>query len=83
VSEPVCPRAGKLFRGCRFEGRYDTPLLSRFDETFGMFTRMTTEPVPGEPTKVRIVQPEPPKKTYVRDVCVTCGRTIERQGDAA
>lgn len=82
MSEAMCPRAGKLIGGCRFQGRYDTPLPSRFDEIFGS-TWFSASPIPGDPAKVASSRPEPPKKTYVRDVCVTCGRTIERKESAA
>lgn len=82
MTEPMCPRAGKLFRGCCFEGRYDTPVASRFDELYGGLW-MTATPMPGDPTKAELARPVQPKKTYVRDICRTCGRTIERQGSAA
>lgn len=82
MSEPVCPRAGKLFRGCRFEGRYDTPMPSRFDEIFGS-TWFSAGPMPGVPAQTSLSRPEQPKKTYVRDICRTCGRTVERRGSAA
>lgn len=65
MSEAVeCPRRGKLFRGCRFEGRYDSrPGMNihhhAWDDPIGLLRNSRIS-------------------TYVRDVCVTCGRTIER-----
>ncbi len=67
----ACPRLNSWIRGCRFEPRYDEgePLDGRVN-------------VNGRPTEdvVRIIKSTKPK-TYVRDVCTTCGRTIEREGN--
>lgn len=71
MSEFDCPRAGKWIRGCRFEGRFDlsaaTPV--KIGEADVAF--------------VSAVLDRYRTRTYVRDVCTTCGRTIERQGSAA
>lgn len=73
MSEPVCQRAGKWFRGCRFEPRYDLGPGVVSD-------RAVSEAWPSDlPNLHRATKP----KTYVRDVCVNCGRTIERQESAA
>lgn len=64
----TCPRQGRTFGGCRFEARYDEePMLYDFkttDITLGAFRAF----IDGSR-----------KRTSVRDVCIRCGRTIERQ----
>lgn len=64
-----CPRFGKLIGGCRFEPRYDlgVPQYNNFR---------------GSPGRVLEAIEASRPKTYVRDVCVTCGRTIERANGA-
>ncbi len=64
MSAHDCPRVNnKWFRGCQFEARYD---LSPADlRQFGSFK--------GELDVSQFRQ-----KTYVRDICVHCGRTVER-----
>lgn len=61
-----CPRLGKLIGGCRFEPRYDcgAPDLSRFDTLSGG----------GVPTLIEALKPT----TYVHDICVTCGKIVDR-----
>lgn len=67
MSDP-CPRQGRAYGGCRFEARYDEePLLEEIKA--GHIT------VPA----LRSFLDNTVKKTYVRDVCTRCGRTIERQ----
>jgi len=58
-----CPRQGKWF-GCKFVPRFD---LSPAD--LGEF-----ESIRGNFNALEMLR----KKTYVRDVCVRCGKTIER-----
>jgi len=62
-----CPRFGKLFGGCRFEPRYDvgSPALN------GDFN--------GAAGAVVMALEASKPSTYVRDVCVTCGKTVERK----
>jgi len=62
-----CPKQGKWFGGCKFEARYDlgVPDLSQFASIERGMTSKVLE-------QFR-------KKTYVRDVCVTCGKTIDRK----
>ncbi len=67
-----CPRFGKLFGGCKFEARYDEPSL--FDSVFGSGMYSTIK-IDG---KIASVNDVVPMKTYVRDVCVRCGKSIER-----
>lgn len=59
-----CPRAGKWF-GCKFEARYD-------ESKPGKDEWMMFREGPGAN------EANPVKVTYVHDVCVRCGRTIER-----
>lgn len=65
---PVCPRFGKLFGGCKFEGRYDLSAPAQVIEEFKGSSAAMVGII--EATK---------SKTYVRDVCVSCGKTVERQ----
>jgi len=64
VSE--CPRVGKWFRGCRFEARYDKgpPRNGKLEGSRDFIIAYVEKSKPI---------------TYVRDVCRTCGKTIERQ----
>lgn len=59
-----CPRAGRWFRGCRFEARYDEVPNSR--------------PVKMQESSVEAVRAAFYHRVYVRDVCTRCGATIER-----
>lgn len=65
-TDPPCPRRDRWIRGCRFEPRYDIGKTS-CDLNLEGNGRMVQKVI--EATK---------PVTYVRDVCVTCGRTIER-----
>jgi hypothetical protein len=66
VSELVCPRRGKWIGGCRFEARYD-------------YRAPTTTSVKSQHVDDTIQVIEASKaRDYVRDICVTCGRTVER-----
>ncbi|MDR7037383.1 hypothetical protein J2X36_002130 [Methylobacterium sp. BE186] len=58
-----CPMRDAWVRHCRFEPRYDE-----------------SEPIfPPSLTKASHLDPRDwVRRTYVRDVCTTCGRTIER-----
>lgn len=62
-----CQRKGKWIGGCNFEPRYDLsePDLSRF-KTFK--SRNVAEFLDA----LR-------KKTYVKDVCITCGKSVMRR----
>jgi len=63
-----CPRRDAWLRGCRFEPRYDEG--SANGEVEGSMSKECLTEV-LEKMRTRI---------YVRDVCVTCGRTVEREG---
>lgn len=64
-----CPRFGKWFGGCHFKPRYDRP-AERFATELHFVEMMSAE-------QIKAAQPQP--TVYVRDVCVRCGKTIERQ----
>lgn len=60
-----CPRLGKLFRGCRFEPRYDAaPTMKNISNAL--------------PSEVPPIIKASMRLTYVGDVCVRCGWTISR-----
>lgn len=63
-----CPRAGKLF-GCKFTGRYDTtpPAADVIREIRGDLLAPFTDDIEAASAR-----------TYVRDVCEKCGKTVER-----
>lgn len=63
-----CPRAGKWL-GCRFEPRFD--LSAANIDGF--------ESIRGSVAAFESLRSE----TYVRDVCVRCGKTIERTEPAS
>lgn len=64
-----CPRRDKWFRGCRFEARYDlSPAdLSGFKSLKGRGS-----------AGVALVNAMR-KRTYTRDICVRCGKAMERE----
>lgn len=66
-----CTQKGRLIGGCRFEARFDEtpPDQVKFD-------RATTEGA------VAIIRASI-RRVYVREVCIRCGATIERQGASA
>lgn len=61
-----CARIGRVFGGCRFEARYD----------YGAPTILKTAAPIVDSVCDQIEASKP--RTYVRDVCVSCGKTIER-----
>ena len=67
-----CPRAGKWIGGCRFEGRWEYGASRPASFAWGISVA----------DQERLTHATKPK-TYVRDVCVTCGRTVEKQETAA
>lgn len=73
----TCPRFGKWFGGCRFEPRYDTPApLHGLSD--GFWTTITIDGIKADADKVRALTGAPVKK-YVRDVCVRCGKAVDRK----
>lgn len=66
-----CPRFGKLFGGCRFEPRYDEPTIA------SLFSSSTFASLKID-GKAASIEDITPTKKYIRDVCIRCGKTIER-----
>ncbi len=64
----ACKRQGRLIGGCHFEPRYDTGPSNVIGEISG-----------SGATCIEFAKASR-AVTYVRDVCVSCGRTIERGG---
>lgn len=64
-----CPRAGKLFRGCKFRPRYDT-VEAVLQNPAAIFMSGTVH------------APLPARRTYICDVCETCGKTLFRRKEA-
>lgn len=67
-----CPRVGKLFGGCKFSPRYDTVSATAPDGDVAFWS-------PGQ----RPPKPTPARKTYLCDVCSTCGKTLFRRKEMA
>lgn len=70
-----CPRFGKWIGGCRFRARYDNGAAMPSPEqlsaaTDGAFTC-------DIPEIVGLLKSQ--QATYVRDICVRCGKTVERK----
>lgn len=63
-----CPRLGRLVRGCNFEPRYDelAPDLKLMAETL--------HGVKMSDACFKALR----QKIYVKDVCTSCGSTMER-----
>jgi hypothetical protein len=64
-----CLNAGKWIGGCKFEARYDKV---EPDSSLRRIANYSSTFSPWFIEKLRV------KKTYVHDVCVRCGKTIER-----
>jgi hypothetical protein len=64
-----CPRRDRWIRGCHFEARYDLA-PARLPKA--------THDVKGSGGAVSAFLEGFRQKTYVRDVCVTCGAVRER-----
>lgn len=61
-----CPRLGKLFGGCRFRPRHDEVSASPSTADHAFWA------VAGG-QKIATIEPTPARKTYLGDVCETCG----------
>lgn len=61
-----CPRANKRLFRCKWEGRYDTRFPPNLESMKG-----------GGASHIEALK----ERIYVRDICVRCGRTIERKND--
>ncbi|BAU93330.1 hypothetical protein MPPM_4725 [Methylorubrum populi] len=70
-ADPPCPRRDKWFRGCRFEPRYD---VGAPDMT-GMGRVRFADAEDAGPF-YEALKP----KTYLHDICVQCGKVVDRGG---
>ncbi len=68
---PKCLRAGRWIGRCRFEARFDEGPAEPVSDVVSEINRASDE-------AVRAIICGNITRTYVRDVCVTCGKTIER-----
>ena len=59
----ICARFGKIIGGCKFEPRYDSEFPNNYQVDRASVAALEA---------LR-------KHTYVKDVCVRCGKAIERQ----
>ena len=59
-----CPQFGAVFGGCRFEARYDKAALD--------LTKIGRAQASADQIKAMCA------KTYVHDICIRCGRVVER-----
>lgn len=62
----TCPHTGKWLGGCRFEPRYDV------GSPRGKFDR-----IEGGVDLVELLNSTKPK-TYIHDICVVCGKIVQR-----
>lgn len=68
-----CPRFGKWIGGCRFEPRYDEPTIASILNG-GMWSSASFK-IDGKNMSLEDISPT---KKYIRDVCIRCGKTVER-----
>lgn len=66
-----CPRLSRIFRGCRFEPRYDELALP---EGIAATVAQAVAYGPMTAGEAQALKPS----HYVRDICIRCGRTVER-----
>lgn len=69
-----CDRAGKWVGGCRFEPRYDEPVLSEMEKMTGRegYVRL------GDGDKFVWQNQSLGQRTYVHDICIRCGKIVRR-----
>ncbi len=70
MNQTNCPKSGRLFGGsCQFEARYD------YDgPTDTLKEELSLKPHLSNADKEKLLE----RRTYVKDVCVKCGRSIPR-----
>jgi hypothetical protein len=64
-----CSRIGKLFTGCKFEGRYSEALPDGF----------VLGDVKGAAGGISILVDAHKSKTYIHDICIRCGKIVKRE----
>ena len=67
-----CPRVSRWIAGCKFEARYDEEPAELVSEVVAEISRASDE-------AVRAIIRGNVRRTYIHDVCIRCGRTIERK----
>ena len=67
----TCPREGRWIGGCRFEPRYDYAPISPDEREWITANFLAAFDRLNGMRNMRT-------KVYVRDVCIRCGKTIER-----
>jgi hypothetical protein len=74
-NESLCPRGERgLLSRCSFEPRYDIGPSSIAERMESMkFSGI------GAGRRMKAIIEASSPKTYVRDICVTCGKVVERQ----
>lgn len=75
-----CPRFSKWFGGCKFEARYDEKKQRRQLGMASDWPEWFSETLTVNGKRVEATPRSTPTDsiTYVRDVCVRCGKSIER-----
>lgn len=66
-----CPRLGKLFGGCKFEARYDRVSATGLQPGDAFWVTLTGPPEAFKGT--------PARTTYIADVCIRCGKMLNRR----
>lgn len=67
----MCPRIGKLWRSCKFEARYDV-----FEPSKALEDQLGRAWALSEKEKNDLML----QNIYVQDICLTCGRVVQRHG---
>ena len=74
----VCPNLDKLIRGCKFERRYDTKPPS--PEIIAALQPLMDSPFSNMDADFALSELK--TETYVRDICIRCGKVVERNPSA-
>lgn len=67
MNATTCKRAGRLLGGCKFSPRFDLGPAEAWPKNFQ-----------GPASTLEELVEKARPKTYVRDVCERCGKTVER-----
>lgn len=68
----LCPRIGLWFKGCKFEPRYDT-----YSPTDALISQVNKQWALSEKDKELLSETQ----IYIQDICIRCGKVIERCDD--
>lgn len=75
MADDICPNQGSFFGGCRFEPRYDTRPASP-EAVKAAIDSLTAENYEFDPEELAEALSS---QQYVRDICTTCGKVIDRR----